>query len=177
MANQVLNQSKLFLGISAGNVILESGEIIYDGQDLLRLSEQDMYNIRGDKIAMIFQDPLSSLNPIVRIGKQITEGMILKNKAIRKSAKKELKVMLENLKLAMYESKNHDEKDKVIIDELIADFNAASITASQLESSFPSSSATLAHDILSPVKDLVMKLEHRYTGDASSPIKLMVRNF
>ncbi len=168
--------SKAILGISAGNVILESGEIIYDGQDLLRLSEQDMYNIRGDKIAMIFQDPLSSLNPIVRIGKQITEGMILKNKAIRKSAKKELKVMLENLKLAMYESKNHDEKDKVIIDELIADFNAASITASQLESSF-SSSATLAHDILSPVKDLVMKLEHRYTGDASSPIKLMVRNF
>ena len=77
--------SKAILGISAGNVIIESGEIIYDGQDLLRCSEQDMYNIRGDKIAMIFQDPLSSLNPIVRVGKQITEAMILKIELTKRS--------------------------------------------------------------------------------------------
>lgn len=168
--------SKAILGISAGNVILESGEIIYDGQDLLRLSEKDMYEIRGDKIAMIFQDPLSSLNPIVRIGKQITEGMLLKNIAIRKSSKKELKTMLENLKLAMLEAKNNDPKDKVIIDELLADFNAASIKASELESSF-SSSATLAHDVLSATKDLLMKLEHRFVGDITSQVKMMLRKF
>lgn len=72
--------SKAILGILAGNSIVESGEIIYDGQDLLKISEEDFHKIRGDKIAMIFQDPMSSLNPIVRIGKQLTEAMLLKGK-------------------------------------------------------------------------------------------------
>ena len=49
--------SKAILGILAGNSIVESGEIIYDGQDLLKISEEDFHKIRGDKIAMIFQDP------------------------------------------------------------------------------------------------------------------------
>ena len=72
--------SKAILGILAGNSIVESGEIIYDGKDLLKISEEDFHKIRGDKIAMIFQDPMSSLNPIVRIGKQLTEAMLLKGK-------------------------------------------------------------------------------------------------
>ena len=72
--------SKAILGISAGNAIIDSGEILYDGKDLLKLSEEEMYKIRGDKISMIFQDPLSSLNPIVKIGPQIIEALILKNK-------------------------------------------------------------------------------------------------
>ena len=72
--------SKAILGILAGNSIVESGEIIYDGQDLLKISEEDFHKIRGDKIAMIFQDPMSSLNPIVRIGRQLTEAMLLKGK-------------------------------------------------------------------------------------------------
>lgn len=70
--------SKAILGILAGNSIVEGGEILYDGKDLLKVSEEDMHKIRGDKIAMIFQDPLSSLDPIVKIGKQITEAMLLK---------------------------------------------------------------------------------------------------
>ena len=64
--------SKAILGILAGNSVVEGGEILYDGKDLLRINEDDMYKLRGDKISMIFQDPLSSLNPIVKIGKQIT---------------------------------------------------------------------------------------------------------
>ena len=68
--------SKAILGILAGNAIIEGGEILYDGQDLLKISEDDFYKIRGDKISMIFQDPLSSLNPIMRIGKQLTEAML-----------------------------------------------------------------------------------------------------
>lgn len=168
--------SKAVLGISAGNVIIESGEIIYDGKDLLRLSEQDMYHIRGDKIGMIFQDPLSSLNPIVRIGHQITEAMILKNRAIRKEAKKDLKVMLNNLKQAMYESKNENAQDKVVIDQLIADFNKASLMASKLENSF-TKSLTLVQDILSAIKDLLIRLEYRYVGDALPQVKAMFRKF
>ena len=79
--------SKAIMGISAVNSISENGEILYNGQDLLRIPEEEMHKLRGDKIAMIFQDPLSSLNPIMRIGKQITEAMLLKNKANRKEGR------------------------------------------------------------------------------------------
>ena len=53
--------SKAIIGILAGNAVVEGGEILYDGQDLLKISEDDFHKIRGDKISMIFQDPLSSL--------------------------------------------------------------------------------------------------------------------
>ena len=54
--------SKAILGILAGNSIIEGGEILYDGKDLLKISEEEMCDIRGNRISMIFQDPLSSLN-------------------------------------------------------------------------------------------------------------------
>ena len=79
--------SRAIMGILAGNATVEGGEIRYDGKDLLKLPEKQMCNIRGDKIAMIFQDPLSSLNPIVKIGKQITEAMRLKKKMSPAQAK------------------------------------------------------------------------------------------
>ena len=69
--------NRAVIGILAGNSIVEGGEIIYDGQDLLKISEDDFHKIRGDKIAMIFQDPMSSLNPIMKVGKQLTEAMLL----------------------------------------------------------------------------------------------------
>ena len=79
--------SKAILGILANNAIIEGGEIIYDGKDLLKISEDEFHRIRGDKIAMIFQDPMSSLNPIVKIGRQLTEAMILKGKARQKESR------------------------------------------------------------------------------------------
>ena len=93
--------SKAILGILAGNSIVEGGEIIYDGKDLLKITEEEMCEIRGDEISMIFQDPLSSLNPIVKIGKQITEAMLLKNKTSRKQAKKDCDAMTALLKANM----------------------------------------------------------------------------
>ena len=93
--------SKAILGILAGNSIIEGGEILYDGKDLLKIGEEDMYKIRGDKVSMIFQDPLSSLNPIVKIGQQITEAMLLKNKASRREAKVEFNKLLETLQKQM----------------------------------------------------------------------------
>ena len=86
--------SKAIMGISAVNSIYEGGEILYDGQDLLRIPEEEMHKLRGDKVAMIFQDPLSSLNPIMRIGRQITEAMLLKNKANRKEGRETFNKML-----------------------------------------------------------------------------------
>ncbi len=89
--------SKAVIGILSGNSIVEGGEIIYDGQDLLKISEEDFHKLRGDKIAMVFQDTLSSLNPIMRIGQQLTEAMILKAKTGKKNAKKAFNSMLKNL--------------------------------------------------------------------------------
>ncbi|MDE5856702.1 MAG: ATP-binding cassette domain-containing protein, partial [Anaeroplasmataceae bacterium] len=80
--------SRAILGILANNAIVKGGKIYYDGKDLLKISEDQFHKIRGDKIAMIFQDPLSSLNPIMRIGKQLTEAMILKNRASRRESRK-----------------------------------------------------------------------------------------
>lgn len=82
--------SKAILGILAGNKIIEGGQIIYDGQDLLKIDEEHFHKIRGVKISMIFQDPLSSLNPIMIVGSQLTEAMKLKQKADQKEAKKHL---------------------------------------------------------------------------------------
>ncbi len=89
--------SKAILGIQANNAITESGEIIYDGKDLLKISEEDFHKIRGDKISMIFQDPMSSLNPIVKIGRQLTEAMILKGKARQRESRTNFNSFLKNL--------------------------------------------------------------------------------
>ncbi len=89
--------SKAIMGILAGNSIVEGGEILYDGQDLLKISEEDFHKLRGDKVAMIFQDPMSSLNPIMRVGQQLTEAMILKAKTGKKNARKEFNSMLKRL--------------------------------------------------------------------------------
>ena len=50
---------------------ITSGQVIFDGEDLLTLPDADMRNIRGNRIAMIFQEPMTSLNPVLTIGKQI----------------------------------------------------------------------------------------------------------
>ena len=89
--------SKAIMGILAGNSIVEGGEILYDGQDLLKISEEDFHKIRGDKIAMIFQDPMSSLNPIMRVGQQLTEAMILKAKTSKRNARKAFNSKLKQL--------------------------------------------------------------------------------
>ncbi len=76
--------SKAIMGILAKNAIVDNGTIIYEGENLLDISEEAYHKIRGNKIGMIFQDPLSSLNPIVKIGKQITEATILNGNRLKK---------------------------------------------------------------------------------------------
>lgn len=75
--------AKAIMGILANNAIIESGSIMYRGENLLEISEDQFYKIRGHKIGMIFQDPLSSLNPIVKIGKQITEAMLINSDKLK----------------------------------------------------------------------------------------------
>ena len=64
-----------------------SGEILFDGKDLLRLSDSEMRQMRGDDIAMIFQDPMTSLNPVYTVGEQIAEALRLHRKMSLKQAK------------------------------------------------------------------------------------------
>ena len=75
--------SKAIMGILAANAIVENGNILYRGEDLLQVAEEEFHKIRGHKIGMIFQDPLSSLNPIVRIGKQITEATLINSNKLK----------------------------------------------------------------------------------------------
>ena len=70
--------TKAILGILPKNSIIEEGEILYKGDDLTKYKEKDFYKIRGKEISLIFQDPLSALNPIMKIGKQITEALVLR---------------------------------------------------------------------------------------------------
>ena len=79
---------RAIMGILANNAIIADGSILYDGMDLTKLSEDEFHTIRGNRIGLIFQDPLSALNPIMKIGKQITEVLHLHNKISREEAKK-----------------------------------------------------------------------------------------
>ena len=164
--------SKAILGISAGNAIIESGEIIYDGKDLIKCTEKDMYHIRGDKIAMIFQDPLSSLNPIVRIGKQITEAMLLKNKAKQKESKHDFTVMLSNLRKAMHETSIKNNLDASSIDKLLEEFQQFVIIANKKMISFEASSEAMS-DASSLLKDIIIKVDHKYHLDLVGQIKVI----
>ena len=126
--------SKAILGILAGNSIVEGGEILFDGKDLLKVPEEDMQQIRGDKIAMIFQDPLSALNRIVKVGPQITEAMLLKNKAARKSSRKEFNAILALLKENMIAVFGKEAEGK--INEMISTFDKFNVEAIRLEEDY-----------------------------------------
>ncbi|NLD51511.1 MAG: ABC transporter ATP-binding protein, partial [Clostridiales bacterium] len=77
---------KAIMGILPPNAIIEGGTIEYSGMDLTKVSEDDFHEIRGNRIGLIFQDPLSALNPIMKIGHQITEVLHLNKKMSRKEA-------------------------------------------------------------------------------------------
>ena len=88
--------SRAIMGLLAPNAVVEGGEILYRGRDLLKMPEKELCKLRGDKIAMIFQDPLSALDPIMPIGRQIAETMVLKQKMSKADAKnKALRLMEE----------------------------------------------------------------------------------
>ena len=93
--------SRAIMGILAPNAIVEGGKILYGDKDLLKISEDEFHHIRGDKIAMVFQDPLSSLNPIMRVGAQLIEAMLLKNKAARKEGARNMKRLFDSLEVLM----------------------------------------------------------------------------
>lgn len=158
--------ARAIMGILAPNAIVENGQIVYDGKDLLKISEEEYHTLRGDKLAMIFQDPLSSLNPIVRIGKQLTEAMLLNNKERRRNARKELNIMLARLEKSMVaagcDKKKTSEKIK-----LFRDFTENGI---KIEEKYD-----LAHDyaleVIADIEDIELTLQQTSPEEVSASVK------
>ena len=82
-----------------------NGEILFEGKNLLSLSEKEMNEIRGNKIAMIFQDVMTSLNPLMTIGQQIMEPMMIHKKMSKKEARREAIRLLEAVGIPMPEKR------------------------------------------------------------------------
>ncbi len=74
-----------------------SGSVLFEGQDLLQLPEKNMREIRGGKISMIFQDPMTSLNPVMTVGEQIAEVVLLHSRMSKQEARKKAMEMLEQV--------------------------------------------------------------------------------
>ena len=77
-----------------GNGYIAEGEVIFEGKDLTKLSQQEMYSIRGNKISVIFQEPMTSLNPVFTIKRQLSEPFIIHQKMSKKEAEKKAVEML-----------------------------------------------------------------------------------
>ena len=165
--------SKAVMGILAGNSIVEGGEILYDGQDLLKISEEDYHKIRGDKIAMIFQDPLSSLNPIMRIGQQLTEAMILKAKTGKKNAKKEFN---NRLKLLQQNIVASGHADAAQVSQMLKKFDTFCIAATKIEGAFNEAYGNVVEaEVL--LKDTILLLQRKKKVDLGDELNKYIKLF
>jgi oligopeptide transport system ATP-binding protein len=77
------------------NSMIKDGEILYEGKDLLKYSNKEMQKIRGPELSMVFQDPMTSLNPTMTIGKQVMEGLRKHQEIGKKEASRQAKELLE----------------------------------------------------------------------------------
>ncbi|MGE7666243.1 ABC transporter ATP-binding protein [Ureibacillus composti] len=85
--------------------IYADGQILFQGKDLIPLTEKEMSRIRGNEIAMIFQDPMTALNPTMRVGKQITEVILKHKKVSREQAKQRAIELLDQVGIPMPEKR------------------------------------------------------------------------
>jgi peptide/nickel transport system ATP-binding protein len=92
---------KSILGLlPAPHVRVTGGRIVFEGRDLLQASEDEMRAIRGGRIAMIFQEPMTALNPLMRVGKQIDEVLEVHTRLSAPERRKRVMAMLEDVHLA-----------------------------------------------------------------------------
>lgn len=108
--------SKTIMGILPASAIIESGSVRYEGEDLTKVEESEFHRIRGHKIGRIFQDPLSSLNPIRKVGKQITEARLVNSNHRKERFDKRISVeeaAYKNCKVKR-KSKIREAKNKVV---------------------------------------------------------------
>ncbi len=82
-----------------GNGYIDSGEVIFEGEDLTKMKINDLYKVRGDKISVIFQEPMTSLNPVFTVKRQIAEPFIVHRGMKKKQAEQEVIKMLEAVQI------------------------------------------------------------------------------
>lgn len=87
--------AKSVMKLLSNNAVVKEGAITFKGENILEKSEREMQAIRGKEIAMIFQDPMTSLNPTMKIGKQITEVIMKHEKVSKEDANKRVEELLE----------------------------------------------------------------------------------
>ena len=166
--------SKAILGILAGNAIVEGGEILYDSKDLLKIPEDEFYKIRGDKIAMIFQDPLSSLNPIMRIGKQLTEAMLLKGKARQKACRTAfnsyLSLLSDNMVSALAAN---DSAKAAVLKKKCKDFDKFEFKHLELESAY-NEAYNNATEAIAEIENLLFLIEKNALKDEKRTLQNLV---
>jgi len=158
--------TRAVMGILAGNAMVDNGEIIYDGRDLLKISEDDFHTLRGHKLAMVFQDPLSALNPIMKIGRQLTEAMILNNKERRADGKLLFNRTLARLEKAMIEehiARNVAGDVKGMIQKKCKEFDAFNVTGIKMENAYSEAKENLvsALDNIEEIEISLLKKEER----------------
>ncbi len=83
------------LGLTRSSITTIQGRIVFEGRDLLTLSEEELRQIRGDDIAMVFQDPLSSLHPFYKVGSQLSEAVLAHRQVSKAAARDRAIDMLE----------------------------------------------------------------------------------
>lgn len=86
---------------------IKSGEIYLEGQDLMTLSDKEMRKIRGARVSMVFQDPMTALNPTMRIGDQIADGIRLHSGISKKEAKHKAAEMLERVGIPKFRAREY----------------------------------------------------------------------
>ncbi|THB60094.1 ABC transporter ATP-binding protein, partial [Vagococcus silagei] len=83
------------------------GQILFKGEDILDLDKKDLRQLRGKKIAMIFQDPMTSLNPVIKVGKQIRESILEHQSISKKAARAEAILLMKELGISDAEKRYH----------------------------------------------------------------------
>ncbi len=87
---------------------IAGGEVLFEGEDLLKLAPRRMRDLRGDKLSMIFQEPMSSLNPAFQVGEQIAEVLLRHRNLSRKDADEKSIEMLRRVRIPSPERRAHD---------------------------------------------------------------------
>lgn len=152
---------KSIIGILPKNGRIKSGEILFEGKDLSKFSNKKMELIRGNDISMIFQDPMTSLNPTFTVGKQIMEGIIIHEKINKRLAKeKAIKLMeqvgIENAKVRFNQYPYHfsgGQRQRIVI-AIALSCNPKVLIADEPTTALD---VTIQHQILELLKEIQEK--------------------
>ncbi|MBR1781627.1 MAG: ABC transporter ATP-binding protein [Oscillospiraceae bacterium] len=137
---------------------ITAGEIFYDGRDLLKESEAEMRKIRGNDISMIFQDPMSALNPVLTVGDQIAEVIELHQKCSKKEAMERAMAMLEKVGIPAERATEYPHQFSGGMKQRVVIAIALACTPKVLLADEPTSALDVT--IQAQVLDMMGKLQH-----------------